>query len=116
MRRQAVSSWLRIVIHELGVERSLGGNAYLSRALSSVSVAPSSSHLVVGAQVGAVNQGFAVGASAPVRGLTPGSRRHLSEEAAWNTIIYPDLELEVGSPAPDFALPGNMPAVLLNTE
>jgi hypothetical protein len=38
-------------------------------------------------------------------GLQRGSRLQ-STEATWNSVLYPDSEMEIGCPAPDFEAPG----------
>ena len=104
MRRQAVSTCLRILSRDLASEASLGGAATLTRALSTAAVAPAASRLAGQAQ-GALRPAVAATGLAP-----PSARSQSDASSSWNTILYPDSELEIGSPAPDFKLTGESDA------
>ena len=45
---------------------------------------------------------------APAASGRPGTVRTFADEPYFNSIIYPDSELEVGGPAPDFTLAGGL--------
>lgn len=96
MRRQAFSSCLRFLAREVGSEGTTGAKQ-LTRSLSTVATASQAARLTRSVET-LLRPGFAV---TPL--LAPHSARFESSDASWNTILYPDSELEIGSPAPDFA-------------
>jgi alkyl hydroperoxide reductase subunit AhpC len=99
MRRQAITSCVRFLAREAASEGA-SGSKQLTRNLSSVATASQASKLP-----GRVGQAILRPASFAASGLLNGARTQYSTDAVWNTILYPDSEMEIGSPAPDFSAP-----------
>ena len=99
MRRQACGSLLRLLAREVASEGAIGSKQVL-RSLSTVSTASQATKLLTGVEA-LLRPSFAASGI-----LAQHSARSYSTDASWNTILYPESELEIGSPAPDFAAPG----------
>lgn len=97
MRRQAISSCLRFLAREAASDVPSIANKQLSRSLSAVATGARTS--VTTTVHSFIQPSFAATT------LLPSSRRLYSTDANWNTILYPDSELEIGAPAPDFTAP-----------
>jgi alkyl hydroperoxide reductase subunit AhpC/thiol-disulfide isomerase/thioredoxin len=99
MRRQALTSCARFLAREAEGAAS-SGSKQLTRSLSSVATAAQATKLT--GRVEAVLRPTSFAASNLLFG--PGGARNHTD-AVWNTILYPDSEMEIGAPAPDFSAP-----------
>lgn len=99
MRRALSSSAARLLCRELLAEGS--GSA---RQVAGCRAA------LVGSALGAGSWAAPAGL-APAASGRPGTVRTFADEPYFNSIIYPDSELEVGGPAPDFTLAGGLEVV-----
>lgn len=101
MRRQALTSCVRFLAREAASEGA-SGSKQLPRSLSSVATASQSTKLT--GRVEAVSRPASFAVSNLLSG-SHASRTQYSTDAVWNTILYPDSEMEIGAPAPDFSAP-----------
>jgi alkyl hydroperoxide reductase subunit AhpC len=99
MRRQALTSCVRFLAREAASEGA-SGSKQLTRSLSSAATASQASKLT--GRVEAVLRPASFAASNLQHN---GARTQFSTDAVWNTILYPDSEMEIGAPAPDFSAP-----------
>jgi hypothetical protein len=101
MRRQANVIALRWLAKSVEGEVSPKGVRLFSRATASISNASPLTGIAVQGRA-SWQVPFAASTVSPIGG----ARLQSTSAEEWNTILYPESELEIGSPAPDFQGPG----------
>lgn len=92
--RRAASSIARLAGRQLATEAEAVSRGAVVRALAPAVL---------------LNNASGAAASAAPWARSGGALRGFSEEPYFNSILYPEPELEVGCPAPDFKLSGERP-------
>lgn len=102
MHRRFLASCLRFAARELASETS-SADALSKRGLSTAIVGSRTTRLF------GFSGGDTTAKFVPEEILPSCLARWQSNDVAWNSVLYPDSELEVGSPAPDFVSQGTGP-------
>ena len=100
MRNRLISSLVRLVERESSL---VGGSA--SKAAQAKTLHSCVGTCLLSKLSGLNFQSAGSNANIPGRSFASGPRA-FSTQSTWDTILYPDTELQVGSPAPDFSLEG----------